>query len=87
MPLIYCSSNGRVNQARDGALIWKMSMRFGRRHDPAFRGDAHRYNPEELLLASLASCHMLWYLHLCAVNGINVLDYHDEAHGAARSSA
>lgn len=30
---------------------------------------------------------MLWYLHLCAVNGINVLDYHDEAHGAARSSA
>ena len=31
--------------------------------DPHFRGDATRYNPEELLVASLSSCHMLWYLH------------------------
>jgi organic hydroperoxide reductase OsmC/OhrA len=50
--------------------------------DPAFRGDRSRYNPEELLVASLSSCHMLWYLHLCAVNGIVVLDYRDEAGGA-----
>lgn len=49
--------------------------------DPAFRGDRARYNPEELLLASLSSCHMLWYLHLCAVNGIVVLDYRDDAGG------
>jgi organic hydroperoxide reductase OsmC/OhrA len=49
--------------------------------DPAFRGDRARYNPEELLVASLSSCHMLWYLHLCAVNGIVVLDYRDEADG------
>lgn len=49
--------------------------------DPAFRGDRTRYNPEELLVASLSSCHMLWYLHLCSVNGIVVLDYHDEAAG------
>jgi organic hydroperoxide reductase OsmC/OhrA len=49
--------------------------------DPAFRGDAERYNPEELLVASLASCHMLWYLHLAAVNGVVVVDYHDESVG------
>lgn len=49
--------------------------------DPAFRGDEHRYNPEELLVASLASCHMLWYLHLCAVNGVVVTAYHDKATG------
>ena len=49
--------------------------------DPAFRGDRTRYNPEELLVASLSSCHMLWYLHLCADNGIVVLDYRDEAGG------
>lgn len=30
--------------------------------DPAFRGDATLYNPEELFLSSLSSCHMLWYL-------------------------
>jgi organic hydroperoxide reductase OsmC/OhrA len=50
--------------------------------DPAFHGDASRYNPEELLVASLSSCHMLWYLHLCAVNGITVMDYRDDASGA-----
>ncbi len=49
--------------------------------DPAFRGDAGRYNPEELLVASLSSCHMLWYLHLCAVAGIVVVDYQDHASG------
>jgi len=49
--------------------------------DPAFRGDPTKYNPEELLLASLSSCHMLWYLHLCAEAGIVVVDYVDHAKG------
>ena len=39
------------------------------------------YNPEELLVASLSSCHMLWYLHLCADAGVTVLAYRDEAKG------
>jgi organic hydroperoxide reductase OsmC/OhrA len=47
--------------------------------DPAFRGDNKRYNPEELFVASISSCHMLWYLHLCAENGIVVLSYQDNA--------
>lgn len=46
--------------------------------DPAFRGDSSRYNPEELLLASLSSCHMLWYLHLAATAGVVVVAYRDE---------
>ena len=45
--------------------------------DPHFRGDASRYNPEELLVASLSSCHMLWYLHLCAESRIVVASYSD----------
>ena len=49
--------------------------------DPAFMGDSSKYNPEELLLAALSSCHMLWYLHLCADNGIVVVKYTDEAAG------
>ncbi len=49
--------------------------------DPAFRGDKTKHNPEELLLAALSSCHMLWYLHLCADSGIIVLDYVDHARG------
>jgi organic hydroperoxide reductase OsmC/OhrA len=49
--------------------------------DPAFRGDASRYNPEELLVASLSQCHMLWFLHLCAESGIAVTSYRDSASG------
>jgi organic hydroperoxide reductase OsmC/OhrA len=49
--------------------------------DPAFRGDASRWNPEDLLVASLSSCHMLWYLHLCAQAKVTVLAYRDEAGG------
>ncbi len=49
--------------------------------DPEFRGDPARYNPEEMLVASVSSCHMLWYLHLCSVEGIVVEAYEDIAEG------
>lgn len=49
--------------------------------DPAFRGDAAKHNPEELLVASLSACHLLWYLHLCAEAGVVVLEYADTATG------
>ncbi len=49
--------------------------------DPNFRGDSARWNPEELLVASLSACHQLWYLHLCADAGIVVLAYRDDAVG------
>ncbi len=49
--------------------------------DPAFRGDAARWNPEELLVAALSGCHQLSYLHLCADAGIVVLAYADDAEG------
>ena len=50
--------------------------------DPAFRGDPKHHSPEDLLLHSLAACHMLWYLHLCSVNGIVVMGYRDVPTGA-----
>jgi organic hydroperoxide reductase OsmC/OhrA len=49
--------------------------------DPAFRGDKTKHNPEELLVSALSSCHMLWYLHFCAVNGVVVTSYVDNATG------
>ncbi|MBL1074417.1 OsmC family protein [Nocardia sp. 2] len=49
--------------------------------DPKFRGDATRWNPEQLLVGSLSDCHMLWYLHLCAEAGVVVTAYHDTALG------
>ncbi len=46
-----------------------------------FHGDSSRYNPEELLIAALSSCHMLAYLHLCADAGVVVTAYEDAATG------
>lgn len=55
--------------------------------DPAFRGDPARWNPEELLLASISSCHQLWYLHLCSDAGVSVVSYTDEAEGTMTETA
>jgi organic hydroperoxide reductase OsmC/OhrA len=54
--------------------------------DPIFRGDGTKHNPEDLLIASLSSCHMLWYLHLCADAGVIVVDYTDNATGILQMS-
>ena len=50
--------------------------------DPHFRGDGTRWNPEELLLAALAECHLLSYLHAAVSTGVIVVDYSDEASAA-----
>ena len=55
--------------------------------DPEFLGDPTRYNQEELLVASLSSCHMLWYLHLCAEAGVRVEAYEDRAEGVMEEAA
>ena len=47
--------------------------------DPSFLGDKTKHNPEELFLASISSCHMLWYLHLCADAKVIVTNYVDYA--------
>jgi organic hydroperoxide reductase OsmC/OhrA len=54
--------------------------------DVCFRGNANKHNPEELLVASIASCHMLWYLHLCAQAGIIVTQYIDNASGTMKET-
>ncbi|HYH76645.1 MAG TPA: OsmC family protein [Arthrobacter sp.] len=52
--------------------------------DPTFHGDKSRYNPEQLLLAALAQCHMLSFLHVAVRHGMVVTDYRDEATGMMR---
>jgi organic hydroperoxide reductase OsmC/OhrA len=47
--------------------------------DPAFRGDPSRWNPEQLFLAAVSQCHMLWYLNLAASAGLTVTGYEDRA--------
>jgi len=47
--------------------------------DPGFRGDPARWNPEELLVASLSQCQMLSYLAVAAASEVVVVDYADTA--------
>ena len=47
--------------------------------DAAFRGDKTKHTPEDLFVASISACHMLWYLHLCAEAGVTVTKYVDQA--------
>jgi organic hydroperoxide reductase OsmC/OhrA len=49
--------------------------------DPAFRGDPQRWNPELLFVAALSQCHLLAYLHRCAIGGVTVTGYRDTASG------
>lgn len=55
--------------------------------DSAFMGDKTKYNPEDLLLSSISSCHMLWYLHLCSKHEIVVMEYKDSAEGTMIENA
>ena len=59
----------------------KHCPQFARPPDKSFGGDATKWNPEDLLVVSASTCHMLWYLHLCAVSDVVVLDYRDEPEG------
>jgi organic hydroperoxide reductase OsmC/OhrA len=54
-------------------------------NDPLLGGDPARPNPEDLLLTSLAACHMLWYLHLASEAGIVVRAYEDTPLGVGET--
>ena len=55
--------------------------------DPSFRGDKLKFNPEEMFVSSLSSCHMLWFLHFCSEASVIVLEYSDQALGKMEESA
>jgi len=69
------------NYERSHEIIIENKIAIAGSSDPAFRGDGRKHNPEDLLIASLASCHMLWYLHVCAEAGVIVTNYIDNATG------
>jgi len=85
--LIWTGNNGKGTTAYNGYdRSFEVNMKYKESiygsSDPAFMGDRTKTNPEELLLASVSSCHMLWYLHLCAVNDVIVTKYEASADGA-----
>lgn len=69
------------NYERSHQIIIENKSDISGSSDLAFRGDKTKHNPEDLLVSSLSACHMLTYLHLCAVAGIIVTGYIDNATG------
>ena len=71
----------------DGAAALNLSVTFGARPPltlaapPQFKGDATRLSPEELFVASVASCQLLTYLALAARAGLPVTRYEDRPVG------
>jgi organic hydroperoxide reductase OsmC/OhrA len=74
-------TSGYTSYSRDHIISVAGKPAINASADPSFRGNPAKYNPEELFLASISNCHMLWYLHLCAVNVVIVLSYEDNAQG------
>jgi organic hydroperoxide reductase OsmC/OhrA len=72
----YNSYNRNYEISSDGKYA-----RISGSSDPSFLGDKTKYNPEDLFLSSISTCHMLWYLHLCSANKIVVTEYIDNAIG------
>src|SRR6516162_9458897 len=73
--------NGSLDRGTSGYRDYSRNYDIVSDGKPAFRGDRSRWNPEELLVASLSACHKLWYLHLAAEAGITVTAYADRAEG------
>lgn len=80
-------TSGYRDYVRDFTLVAENKHLIEGSADPAFRGTASRWNPEDMLLAALSACHKLSYLHLCAVNGVIVTTYRDHAQGFMRFDA
>jgi organic hydroperoxide reductase OsmC/OhrA len=74
-------TNGYKSYERSHEIVIDRKEIIKGSSDPSFLGDNTKYNPEELLLASISSCHMLWYLHLCSDADIVVTNYVDNAKG------
>lgn len=73
-------TSGYASYSRDHELTSGAKLIAGS-SDPTFRGDGSRWNPEELLVASLSQCHLLWYLHLASAAGVIVTAYADDPTG------
>lgn len=80
-------TSGYRDYSRDHVIAVVGKSDIAGSSDPSFRGDAARWNPEDLLVASLSACHKLWYLSLCANARIVVEAYEDHAAGTMVESA
>lgn len=84
---------GQVTQ-HSARVVWEGSKEDLRAHrveiggvvvrgsaSPQWGGDPEATDPEQMFVAALSSCHMLWFLALARERRLRVLAYEDEARG------
>jgi organic hydroperoxide reductase OsmC/OhrA len=74
-------TDGYRNYGREHVIRIEGKADIAGSSDPAFRGDAAKHNPEDMLVAALSTCHMLAYLHAGTLAGVVVTAYTDAAEG------
>ena len=74
-------TSGYKAYSREHQIIMEGKADIAGSADHAFRGDSNLHKPEDMMVAALSACHMLWYLHLCSQAGIIITAYQDEAAG------
>ncbi|WP_440881096.1 OsmC family protein [Tenacibaculum sp. C7A-26P2] len=74
-------TSGYRDYERSHEIIVKEKTVIKGSSDPSFRGDITKHNPEDMLVSSVSTCHMLWYLHLCSEAGVVVMEYLDNVTG------
>jgi organic hydroperoxide reductase OsmC/OhrA len=72
---------------RDHTVTLENGQVIGNSAAPGFLGNAALSNPETLLLAALASCHMLTFLAIASKRGFQVSHYQDKAIGTLSKNA
>ena len=72
---------------RDHTVMFENGQAIAGSSAPAYYGNPDAANPETLLLAALASCHMLTFLAVAAKRGFQVSHYRDKAEGSLAKNA
>lgn len=73
--------------SRDHIVRLENGHEFQNSSAPAYLGNPAAANPETLLLASLASCHMLTFLAILSKRGYSVAHYSDRVVGTLGKNA
>ncbi|MEZ9596620.1 OsmC family protein [Shewanella sp. 10N.261.52.F9] len=68
------------NFCRDHQITFGSGQQIQGSSAPEYKGSDDKVNPEESLLAALASCHMLTFLTIAHLKRLPILSYQDNAY-------
>jgi organic hydroperoxide reductase OsmC/OhrA len=78
----YAPHNVEANTySRNHTVELNGDQRLGVSASVEFKGDADHADPEQMLISSVSSCHMLFFLAIAEMQGFQVTSYQDDPKG------